>query len=207
MTKTQRLIETTSDADNFVVVDDDVLSLVGEKFGEPTTIRLDFSLQSHKGTTSEFRSFRRNGLARSLNKEYTISDEGDSFMRGFVPRLLMLSCSLLLVLPPGWCCIFAVQTVREDSTKTDPCCPSCCGKSNTSTPTPSPAPDKPTRCPCADRQSTAPDTAKAFAVDLSVVAVLLVVDRTPTEFPASAPAATPPFLFSSPQLLHCVWLC
>ena len=128
-------------------------------------------------------------------------------MRWFVTRLLMLSCSLLLVLPPGWCCIFAVRTVRNDATTTAPSCPSCCGKSNTSTSTPNPAPDKPIRCPCADRQSTAPDNAKAFTLDLSVVAVLPVHNDTFTELPAIAPAATHAFLSSSPQLLHCVWLC
>lgn len=128
-------------------------------------------------------------------------------MRWFATRLLMLSCSLLLVLPPGWCCIFAIRTVRNDLTKTAPSCPSCCGKSHTSTPSPSPAPDRPVRCPCADRQSTAPDNAKAFTVDLSVVAVLPFLDDVLTELSVIAPAATHPYLSSSPQILHCVWLC
>ena len=127
-------------------------------------------------------------------------------MRLFLPRLLMLGCGLLLALPPGWCCIFASEEARKETAKAAPCCRSCCGdKSQPATPTP--APDKPDRCPCADRQSTAPDTLKAFAPDLSLIAPLHSLDfPLPTEDAADHDGFRP-LVSCSAHLLNCVWLC
>jgi hypothetical protein len=136
-----------------------------------------------------------------------IAPQYEGIMRLFVPRFLMLGCGLLLALPPGWCCILAIQTARQETTKLVPCCRSCCGNSNSSTPTPKPVPHKPGRCPCADRQTTAPENVKTFHCDLSIVAPLAALDPAPFEANAGEPAGLPPHLCSSAQLLHCVWLC
>lgn len=128
-------------------------------------------------------------------------------MRGFVPRLLVLSCSLLLALPPGWCCIFAFSTTRNENAKTAPCCRSCCHQANPTTPTPKPVPPKPTRCPCDDRQTTAPESAKTIHGDLFALAVLPVLDLAPTALTVAVPLVASFFVSSSPQLLHCIWLC
>lgn len=128
-------------------------------------------------------------------------------MRFTFPRILMLCCGLLLALPPGWCCIFAIQPARKETRKIVPHCPCCCDKSQEPNPTPKPAPHKPQRCPCADRQTTTPDSVKAMPVSLTVLAVLPVLDPTLTESLACTPAPLPTFVSSSPQLLHCVWLC
>lgn len=128
-------------------------------------------------------------------------------MRLFFPRFLMLCCGLLLALPPGWCCIFAIQPARKETTKTTPYRRSCCDQSTPSKSAPKPAPHKSDRCPCADRQTTAPDSVKAPPADLSVVAVLPVLNPALTVASAAAPAALPTLVSSSPHLLHCVWLC
>jgi hypothetical protein len=128
-------------------------------------------------------------------------------MRTFVPKLLVLGCGLLLALPPGWCCIFAVGTARHDVAEIAPCCRSCCDRFAPSTPTHKPAPSKPLRCPCADRQTTAPDSVKSSIVDLNVVAVLPVDEPALHIAPLEAAIAFSPLVSTSPQILHCVWLC
>lgn len=132
-------------------------------------------------------------------------------MRSSFLRFLVLGCGLLLVLPPGWCCMFASWGRKQDAPSARPCRRTCCGEENrspTSTPTPRPAPRKPARCPCADRLSTVPDTAKVFAGDPPIVAPLDALDLSPAQ-----PAVDSPVGFRSPSppsathILNCLWLC
>jgi hypothetical protein len=124
---------------------------------------------------------------------------------------LLLACGLLLALPPGWCCMLqlpkAEEQARPAAPKSVPCC--CCKKgAKPASPTPAPPPQRPARCPCADRHSTAPDAPKVIGCDLSCVAPLPTTDLAP-----SGTAAGHPVVFralpseTSPHLLNCVWLC
>jgi hypothetical protein len=129
------------------------------------------------------------------------------FMRLFAARLLMLSCSLLLALPPGWCCIFALGTIRNDAAKPAPCCRSCCHQSKPTMPTPQPEPHKPGRCPCDDRQTTVPDSVKALHGGLAVLVALPALDPAPLGLTVAVSDRFSLPISASPQLLHCVWLC
>src|SRR5262245_64539709 len=70
-------------------------------------------------------------------------------------RSLMLACGLLLVLPPGWCCMVpfraCAQEVKDgDAQQPRPCCQHADGASKPSSPrAPEPAPPLPlAKCPC-----------------------------------------------------------
>jgi hypothetical protein len=134
-------------------------------------------------------------------------------MRSRFLRSLVLGCGLLLALPPGWCCTFALraakQGISQGPPKATPCCCPCCAKeAPPPAPTPTPAPKTPDRCPCADRHSTAPDAPKVFASDPGLVTPLPAIDLAPSWPGISAlvgfrsPAAP-----TSSHVLNCVWLC
>jgi hypothetical protein len=74
-------------------------------------------------------------------------------------RSLVFAFSLSLVLPPGWCCMVPRAAAEEAAP--------CCGCHECAQPDETPADDAPApmppgsnRCPCFDRQTTAPDTYK-----------------------------------------------
>ena len=130
-------------------------------------------------------------------------------MRSSVARILVLSCSLILVLPQGWCCIFAFHS-KQGAPETRPCCDSCCcnGPAKPSAPAPKPSPEAPTKCPCSDRNSTAPNTLKVLISDLSFVASFFALDLSNCWCVArDSVAFLSPVVTSCPQLLNCVWLC
>ena len=131
-------------------------------------------------------------------------------MRSPVLRLLVLGCGLLLALPPGWCCIFAFRSVKQEAPKSSPCCccPCCAEKAPRPAPTPTPAPKAPDRCPCADRHTTAPDAPKVFVCDLGFVVHLPATDLSPS-WPGVSSLVGPhsPAVPTSSHALNCVWLC
>ena len=128
-------------------------------------------------------------------------------MPSFGARMVVLSCGLLLALPPGWCCIFATLLPTHDAPVAAPACRSCCRQFAPSSPTPKPKPHNPERCPCADRHATTLDHVKSAPLDLSFVVVLPAVERSFLPSPMDAAAAFSPPPSASPQLIHCVWLC
>ena len=134
-------------------------------------------------------------------------------MQKLASRLLVLACSLLLALPQGWCCYAfaraAVQGERVQSVKARPCCAE--QKSRSSAPGEAPAPAKPGKCPCADRNSTAPEKPLTISLDSSLPVVLALADTAPDLHDGSRfdfgrevlhPSGAP-----SLRLLHCLWLC
>src|SRR5436190_7886656 len=94
-------------------------------------------------------------------------------------RRLVLACSLLLVLPTGWCC--PAPSAQAADRAPPHCC--CCKTEPVETTDSAPAAPVPsTPCPCYDRNSTAPQ-----------VGVNVILD-TPALLPSfeTLPAFTPP---------------
>src|SRR5438270_8592029 len=75
-------------------------------------------------------------------------------------RIVVLVCSLLFALPPGWCCLLGAHTPGQLGKSTSRRCPECCGghAAETSKSAPVPTSPRPTKCPCDDRNSTSPDS-------------------------------------------------
>jgi hypothetical protein len=113
---------------------------------------------------------------------------------------LVLASSLILVLPRGWCCIFAALGAKAPATR------SCCRPAGKPAPAPQPRPWLVQYCPCTER-NTVPADATTFTPDPGPGAWLLDLAPTPT---ATCEFAEPRNTFSGPPpplLLNCVWLC
>jgi hypothetical protein len=128
------------------------------------------------------------------------------------PRFLVLACSLLLVLPPGWCCfpVWGATSLGDCADTANVC--SCCRHQTESSPgNQEPEPKQPVNCPCDERISTTVEHSQVHALDLSLPTLLAHIAVT------LAPAGNRSFGFvgdtSSPaaepllHLLHCLWLC
>ena len=138
-------------------------------------------------------------------------------MRGVIPRALVLACGVLLVLPPGWCCLLARgaccghrPVVESASRKGCPCAAkegtssSCCCREKSNPPRQTPIPAN-SRCCVRDLtvakiERPAGDAALVGPADLCAS----VTDSTASNLTPISPAApsSPPL-----HLLHCVWLC
>jgi len=135
-------------------------------------------------------------------------------------QLLLLTCSLLLVLPPGWCCYTwsarccaKQQASGADLPKT--AATSCCHKEEDSASQPgqpssvpakpsSPTPDS---C-CCEHQPTLPTSNdSSWSIPVFALATLTPdfapIDLQPYRTVERAGFQTLPLL----HLLHCVWLC
>jgi hypothetical protein len=134
-------------------------------------------------------------------------------MRSLFLRYLVLGCSLLLALPPGWCCIFQVQARSKEVKAEVPrpigsCCGHCRGVVKPQVPTRTPVPALPGKCPCDDRHSTTPDAHKIVGGDLLIATTDLVHDLVLSAAEAEGLAGLPvPSSDHSLRILHCVWLC
>jgi hypothetical protein len=116
---------------------------------------------------------------------------------------LMLASSLLLVLPRGWCCIFAAL-----GAKVTPAKGCCCHPEGPADPAVPPQPRPVKYCPCAERNTVAPEHPELPSADVLLCVgmtdlppprpLVLALDR-----PRSSWLAHPPPL----HLLHCAWLC
>lgn len=133
-----------------------------------------------------------------------------------VRYLLVFACSLILMLPPGWCChvVTLPCCARHGETTAsgskDNCCSSCCGEeTKTSTEHQTPTPKPPTgRSCCCDPQPTLRSNTNPSLVDLAVVAPTIEVVTT-VDWTVSAQTAVSGGEFTSAplHLLHCIWLC
>src|SRR5271165_1091228 len=111
-------------------------------------------------------------------------------MHSRLVRCLVLACSLNLVLPAGWCCIFE-SVASEHTEDLDAAeCPTCCGhcdsasrpeSPNHSEPSaPAPKPTAPVECPCSWRYTIAPETAYTIVCDLCLSVTAAILDLTPS---------------------------
>jgi hypothetical protein len=123
---------------------------------------------------------------------------------------LILVCSLPLVLPRGWCCIFAGPVKVARTTAAPPrlgCC--CCSGWPLASEPRQPDPPRPVKhCPCSDRDTTLPygpekgdpdllPSGSVIGPALSVGAVAALVETVP-----ALPFLPPPL-----HVLNCLWLC
>jgi len=123
-------------------------------------------------------------------------------------RPLALAFTLLLALPPGWCCLVPPPAApRAQAPPCEPACPSCCCDAPGETPHEAPPPRQP--CPycwCADSGSAVPPSQLTFTPDLPPADLLPLTDdgcvRAEHPAPWSLTTLPPPT-----HLLHCVWLC
>lgn len=122
-------------------------------------------------------------------------------------RLLVTVCSLVLVLPQGWCCIVPAPGTAQI---TKDCCCSCC---RPTTPTPAQGRGGPTQlpkktCPCAERVTIKSSTASDLDVGPATLAQAAPNARVPC-LSGSARFADAGFLPPREQrhILHCVWRC
>src|SRR5262245_17180629 len=126
-------------------------------------------------------------------------------------RALVTLVSLLLALPPGWCCAEALPNRGEDLT---PARRSCCHTQTKATAGQLPAqphkqaPSQRRGCPCPDGSSATVRGVKTSPVEVG----LPLTPPPPRAFAvlneAGRTASAGRSIFSpSPQLLHCVWLC
>jgi hypothetical protein len=133
---------------------------------------------------------------------------------------LVLTSSLVLALPRGWCCILAALVAKAGPAscclagkgKAAPAKRSCCQPDEQpAEKEQSPAPSRPMpadSCPCAGRNATLPDHPDLPAADLTACAG--AADLPPplpvvcafVEPPASWLPYSPP-----PRVLKCLWLC
>jgi hypothetical protein len=132
-------------------------------------------------------------------------------MYGWFRHILVLSATLLLALPPGWCCFMPRQT--QASTRPEGS-HDCCHGSPVSPHHPT-APDRdeapvaPATSCCCVTDATSPADPQTPAADPSSVPLAVPVGDVSLS-PASHPfirdvqphAPSPP-----PRILHCVWLC
>jgi hypothetical protein len=124
-------------------------------------------------------------------------------MRSAVLRPLALLVSLVLVAPPGWCCL---ASRAEAPARAAACC-GCPHRREAPAPAPAPkkTPTKPFQCPCYDRQVTAPAGPTALTA--------APADFTPAAA-AVSPALVGPFAAAPARLsdsllylTHCAWRC
>jgi hypothetical protein len=133
-------------------------------------------------------------------------------MTSLFTRLLVLACSTLLALPPGWCCLaFCHAPARTARPDAEPLASCCKHKTTPASPHQAPEPLPPEECPCADRHTTAPDQRPSVLPDVSLPAFLIPITSAPDLGVTSqldAVGNVPfPFAEPPPQLLYCLWLC
>jgi hypothetical protein len=130
-------------------------------------------------------------------------------------RPLVLTAGLLLLLPPGWCCLLAgvtqppVSAGRSATPSEHACCGHCGSKSaKSSRPIPGHVPGRDGKCPCGERTANAPGAPVNAGPDLSLPAPVAVTGcvtgfQTVAAYETTAAQLHPPHF----HLLHCVWLC
>jgi hypothetical protein len=133
-------------------------------------------------------------------------------MRGRFVQIVVLACSFVLVLPPGWSCALGAGPCCEATTgadevekaDADTCC--CCSRSGDERREESPAkPSPPRQSECCEWQPTTTVKPVQHAIDLSVTGQLHFLELEPMRGVVVADRAAP---LSRPlQVLHCIWLC
>src|SRR5947209_13091072 len=95
-------------------------------------------------------------------------------MHSFFMRFLVLLCSMLLVPPPGWCCLLSRVVPASKSAESYCGCPFCHDDHGPAQH--QPAPQKPTKCPCFDRTSMLPAAAKTLPISAPLMVTGLIGD-------------------------------
>jgi hypothetical protein len=135
-------------------------------------------------------------------------------MLAAILRPLALCCGMLLLLPPGWCCLLA-QLARPcaaaglSAKPKRACCGHCGGKrDNLPAPASDHVPGRDGKCPCGERLATAPAVPESAGSGLALPAPVAVAPSDTTA-PAAVTCETPAEHSDPPHyhVLNCVWLC
>jgi hypothetical protein len=125
---------------------------------------------------------------------------------------MVLTCSLTLALPPGWCCMFLARAVEKLAPGSRACCACTEPESVRSAPandTPlSPAPS-PYECPCTERNTTLPKSGTEKAdFEPALLAVPSINNSAPPGAGVVQEVAGPGHsrLFAR-HAMYCCWLC
>jgi hypothetical protein len=125
-------------------------------------------------------------------------------------RVLALVCTLLLALPPGWCCILQSTALAVRGKERLAARPACCGHCKGHAPTKSSDPVRlpPGSCPCTDRALTVPSAPRVVACESAVVTPLALPEPVVSGATAGDGGACSLPVFSlPPRVLNCLWLC
>jgi hypothetical protein len=136
----------------------------------------------------------------------------------FLLRTVVLTCSLLLALPPGFCCFVGARDCcsPKQQTKEIPAQPlhgNCCHEETPSqAPAKSPSlpkPSQPGKTICCQEVPADRPAVERHLPDLTATVAALVPVAGPTVLGFVTEAAGQGFAFDSAPLhvLHCVWLC
>lgn len=120
-------------------------------------------------------------------------------------RFLLLLPSLVLALPPCWCCMVAAPLKQDAPAQPQKTC--CHSQRPDSPKPPSERSPFPKSC-CPPSLSTTAPSVKSYQPE-SMVPVAPPDSDVGSPTPAITPEVARHFSFDSPplQLLHCVWLC
>lgn len=140
-------------------------------------------------------------------------------MKKGVARFLVFACSLLLALPQGWCCLFALQTAKaatatEDTAttherNTKACCP-CCSQNPDPEHGSKDKPSGPSKrvCCCPDRDATLSSSSSIEKADAGFAVLLPPLVSVAPAFALLEEVVSNFLLPTLPlHLLKCVWLC
>jgi hypothetical protein len=127
----------------------------------------------------------------------------------YLSRILVVMQALLLVLPPGWCCMSPAM-----ATATRPIAEKSCCQQHENRGGEMPGPcrrDGQTGC-CCPTDALAVSKVQARDESSHHAVILLFCDATPSPAPAgdrspTGPSGVPVFPGPSLQILHCVWRC
>lgn len=140
----------------------------------------------------------------------------DDAMTWCLFRSLVVTCSLLQALPPGWCCCLGradccrAAHASEETPGKPGCC--CCCQEEAASESPQPAQDAPPRRPaqtcCCQREPTTSPRITVLDVDPAAVAFFTPADLLPAPKGRGEQRGVGFFVPSPPlRVLQCVWLC
>ena len=125
-------------------------------------------------------------------------------------QCLVLLCGLLLVPPPGWCCLVS-RAAHPDKPKKSCCgCPLC---KTAGQPAPAPMPEQrsptsPDQCPCFDRTSMLPAAAESTPTGAAMTTPsFALVPRREGSHASRPEPATARLPHPGLYLVYCTWLC
>jgi len=150
---------------------------------------------------------RRNGLSPVAGLELLQAVVRRIRLMSAFPKLLVLTCALLLALPPGWCC--ATPNPKAADLPAQPT-HSCC-QHEQPTPNQEPMPAVPVQQCCCEKDlasPSSPSSPKTTSLDLAI-SIPVVIPDAPAAHVAgvgvldfAGPSPSPPL-----NVLQCVWRC
>lgn len=131
-------------------------------------------------------------------------------MRLTLTKIPAVLCTLILALPPGWCCMLASSVSCGGAEQTRKCCPSG-DREHQSPICPSQGQQQtPEKCSCFNPQIVLDKAKNSLPDDSSFVALLPEFDLTvsePSHSVQNLVESNEPISILPLNILHCCWLC